>query len=264
MEERLGRGVAGIGGGADMKENPAALERWLYWATMDLAEESKARVRAEIKAHYWETVEGFLEEGRTEEYAHRLALRSLGDHHAAALSFNRAYVTKEDVVMISGLRGEPTNLGNDTSVSWGELMPLLLVTLVLAIPVVFALALNPPSFFTALRFGAFVVLGVAALVAWMWPWTLYRNRIFQKFPLRRALLLAAPLEAAFLAFTLVLLYGASIYWFGAGDLFFWVFFVGVQAIIEGALSWHRYRRLSMKVAPQEEDLRNANGPRPSS
>ena len=42
-----------------MAENPPALERWLEIATANLAEEGKARVRAEIEAHYWEAYDLF-------------------------------------------------------------------------------------------------------------------------------------------------------------------------------------------------------------
>jgi len=66
-----------------MSENPPSLERWLEIATRNLAEEGQARVRAEIEAHYWEAVEDDLAHGKSEEEAHRQALKLLGDSQSA-------------------------------------------------------------------------------------------------------------------------------------------------------------------------------------
>jgi hypothetical protein len=89
-----------------MAENPPALERWLEVATKNLAEEGKARVRAEIEAHYWEAVEEKLRHGDREEEAHTKALNSLGDPGEAGRCARKTYLTIDEVNRIRVWRGE--------------------------------------------------------------------------------------------------------------------------------------------------------------
>lgn len=79
-----------------MNCNPPALERWLEIATANLAEEGKARVRAEIEAHYWEAVEELLSEGIEGERAEALSLEKLGDSNRAAREFSGHYLTIDE------------------------------------------------------------------------------------------------------------------------------------------------------------------------
>lgn len=254
MEERLGRGVAGTGGGADMNENPPALERWLYWATMDLAEESKPRVRAEIETHYREAVEDHLAQGKSNEDAHRLALTSLGDHYRASLSFNRAYLTKEDLQMIRGLKGESLPSDASANIPPKDLKLLAWVAFFLSIPILIALALNPLTLMATLRYGLYGAIGFSCLIAFSWPLLVLEKWLIKRLPLKKAILFFGAMLGLYTSFAWAIGYGILVYLTKEITIKMFAFIFLPQLIFHCIFWTFSYSRLSRKVARQEEDF----------
>lgn len=66
----------------------ADLDRWLNQATQGVPQQWTASIRAELTAHFEDTVTGFLQQNVPEEIARQRALSALGDPHTVAHGFN--------------------------------------------------------------------------------------------------------------------------------------------------------------------------------
>ena len=85
------------------RQKPASLAEWLAIAAKELVPPAQARVRAEIEAHYLESIRGHQEQGLTEALAASAALTELGNAHAAGRRFRWELLTEKDAMAVTGL-----------------------------------------------------------------------------------------------------------------------------------------------------------------
>ncbi len=75
-------------------KSPRPLKHWLQDATQDLCDDAAQRITAEVTAHYWDALAGYLSRGFPERAARRYALACLGDADAARKGFQKTYLVK--------------------------------------------------------------------------------------------------------------------------------------------------------------------------
>jgi len=76
------------------RNRPGSVAEWLDIATKGLAPDAKAKVSAEIRAHYDEAVEEYLNTEMPSAQAHAEALQGLGDPRAARRRLRRVHLTE--------------------------------------------------------------------------------------------------------------------------------------------------------------------------
>lgn len=70
------------------------IEDWLAYATLELCDEAKARIRKEIEAHFFDAYHHEIEAGKSPDEACQQTLASLGDPREANRAYIRAYLTR--------------------------------------------------------------------------------------------------------------------------------------------------------------------------
>lgn len=85
------------------------LSPWLSIATRGLSDESTARVREEITAHFLDAVDGGRRAGLSEDAAGKWAIESLGDPTTARRAFRRTYLSKRQQAVLDQY-GKPSRV----------------------------------------------------------------------------------------------------------------------------------------------------------
>lgn len=109
----------------ELNPTDCGLERWLRIATHDLCEEAKAGVRAEITAHYEDTLADALMRGLARPEAERETVAALGSPHAARRRFRKSHLTKTE-------RERLNELGRTAPLLWVGVAKLIFASLVFA------------------------------------------------------------------------------------------------------------------------------------
>jgi hypothetical protein len=91
------------------KEQKPGLTGWLEIATEGLAVPARERITPEIEAHFTDSVEVHLNEGKSEEAAQVAALAELGDAQKAGKDFRRRHLTEREAKRLRFLAREATN-----------------------------------------------------------------------------------------------------------------------------------------------------------
>ena len=79
------------------------LDNWLEIATRGLCDDAKARVHAEVEAHFAAAYEALVAAGHSVESAERGALQSLGSAGTAHTRFGKLYLTTTDADILRDL-----------------------------------------------------------------------------------------------------------------------------------------------------------------
>jgi hypothetical protein len=132
---------------------PPALERWLFTATYDLAENARARVRAEVATHFADAVAAALAEGKSRAAAEAVAVAALGNRFDAQILMARSNLTATEERYLKAILGATREPINPRLLAWGwiSLLPPLLLFLIHD-PVWLRLLLLFVIFFAALPF----------------------------------------------------------------------------------------------------------------
>jgi len=82
------------------RSKPGSVAEWLEIATKGLAHDAKAKVSAEIRAHFGEAVEEYLKTEMPRARAHAEALAGLGDPRAARSRLRRVHLTWNEQIYL--------------------------------------------------------------------------------------------------------------------------------------------------------------------
>jgi hypothetical protein len=85
---------------------PDSIDAWIEIATLDLSHGAKARVIAEVRAHYEQALEAALAGGIDHDAAHAAALAALGPASKARTRFYKAFLTTIEEEFIKILNGK--------------------------------------------------------------------------------------------------------------------------------------------------------------
>jgi hypothetical protein len=91
------------------KEKKLGLAGWLEIATNQLAQPAKERIGRQIEAHFIDSVEAHMKEGKSEEAARAEALAELGDAQKAGKAFRWRHLTEREIKWLRFLAREATN-----------------------------------------------------------------------------------------------------------------------------------------------------------
>ena len=106
------------------------LTEWLVFATMDLAVPARERIKAEIKAHYADSVALHLAQGRSQTDAENRALAELGDFKTAAKAFQKRYLTRAEESWLRNYVDAPPARFSRRRIATGVIISILAVSAV--------------------------------------------------------------------------------------------------------------------------------------
>jgi hypothetical protein len=133
------------------EQNIEPVDSWLHTATSALCDQARARIAAEIRAHYTDLVEAHIAEGMTLDDARLKALEDLGDAEVAARRFRKQHLTKKDDSAISRILKS-----FKLPFAW-----------VLCFPIIMFMILHSGVITGGHRFGNEIAIGVAAFITYV-------------------------------------------------------------------------------------------------